>query len=74
MERVYWILAVSSWLDSVLTGEQRVWWSARARARSLDAGRTRAHALLRLLTHPCVLVDAVELRELDHDGRRHGCS
>jgi hypothetical protein len=73
MERVSWILALSSWNKSILTGEQRVWWSARAGARSLDAGRRRAYALLRLLAHSCILVDAVEHRELDHDGRRHGC-
>jgi hypothetical protein len=74
MERVSWILALPSWNKSILLpGEQRVWWDARAGARSLDAGRRRAYAVLRLLAYPCILVDAVEHRELDHDGRRHGC-
>ena len=73
MERVSWILALPSWHQSILlTGEQRVWWSARAGARSLDAERRRAYAVLRVFADSCVLVDAVEHRELDHDGRRHG--
>ncbi len=73
VERVPRLLAFPAWHHAVLFArKQRIRRPARTGARGVDAGRGRAHALLHLLAHSRVFVDAVERGKLDHDGCRHG--